>query len=127
YAEQLSGTAFTVSRAESRHSWLYRIRPTALQDAFEAFDGATGWTNTFGSGPVSPNRLRWNPLPLPEAPTDFLEGMQTWAGNGHCDDQAGVSINLYAANRSMAKRVFYNADAEMMFVPQQGALRLATE
>lgn len=127
YAEQLSGTAFTVSRAENRRSWLYRIRPTAMQGAFERFDGVTGWTNTFGNGPVTPNRLRWNPLDIPTAPTDFLEGMHTWAGNGHCDDQIGVSINLYAANRSMKNRVFYNADAEMMFVPQQGRLRLATE
>ncbi|WP_442593180.1 homogentisate 1,2-dioxygenase [Parapusillimonas sp. JC17] len=127
YAEQLSGTAFTVARAESRRSWLYRIRPTALQGAFERFDGIKGWTNTFGNGPVTPNRLRWNPLDIPTAPTDFLEGMHTWAGNGHCDDQIGVSINLYAANRSMKNRIFYNADAEMMFVPQQGRLRLATE
>src|SRR3546814_7767946 len=35
YAEQLSGTAFTVSRAESRRSWLYRIRPAALQKRSE--------------------------------------------------------------------------------------------
>ncbi|NYT80568.1 homogentisate 1,2-dioxygenase [Alcaligenaceae bacterium] len=127
YAEQLSGTAFTVARAENRRSWLYRIRPTALQGAFERFDGIKGWTNTFGNGPVTPNRLRWNPLDIPTAPTDFLEGMHTWAGNGHCDDQIGVSINLYAANRSMKNRIFYNADAEMMFVPQQGRVRLATE
>ncbi|MBB5215239.1 homogentisate 1,2-dioxygenase [Parapusillimonas granuli] len=127
YAEQLSGTAFTVARAENRRSWLYRIRPTALQGAFEPYAGVTGWTNTFGSGPVTPNRLRWNPLDIPTEPTDFLQGMHTWAGNGHCDDQVGVSINLYAANQSMKNRIFYNADAEMMFVPQQGRLRLATE
>src|SRR3546814_5142774 len=53
--------------------------------------------------------------------------MQTWAGNGHSDDQAGVSINLYAANRSMKNRYFYNADGEMLIVPQEGRLRLATE
>ncbi|MEB2398426.1 MAG: homogentisate 1,2-dioxygenase [Alcaligenaceae bacterium] len=127
YAEQLSGTAFTVARAENRRSWLYRIRPTALQGAFEPYAGISGWTNTFGSGPVTPNRLRWNPLDIPTEPTDFLQGMHTWAGNGHCDDQVGVSINLYAANQSMKNRIFYNADAEMMFVPQQGRLRLATE
>src|SRR3546814_7911030 len=53
YAEQLSGTAFTVSRAESRRSWLYRIRPAALQKAFEPFDGAGDWTSHYGNGPVT--------------------------------------------------------------------------
>lgn len=127
YAEQLSGTAFTVARAESRRSWLYRIRPTALQKAFEPYSGASSWTNRFSDGPVTPNRLRWNPLEVPTAPTDFIDGMSTWAGNGHCDDQIGVSINLYVANQSMKERVFYNADAEMLIVPQEGRLRLATE
>ncbi len=127
YAEQLSGTAFTVSRAENRRSWLYRIRPAALQNAFQPFDGIKHWSLQFGTGPVTPNRLRWDPLPMPKTSTDFLEGMTTWAGNGHCDDQVGVSINLYAANQSMTQRIFYNADAEMLIVPQQGRLRLATE
>ena len=30
----------------------------------------------------SPNRLRWDPLPLPRAPTDFVDGLVTLAGNG---------------------------------------------
>lgn len=127
YAEQLSGTAFTVSRAENRRSWLYRIRPTALQPAFQPYTGATGWLSDFGSTPVTPNRLRWNPQPMPEAATDFLDGVHTWAGNGNCNEQTGVAIHLYAANRSMQNRVFYNADGELMLVPQEGRLRLATE
>ncbi|NYT64180.1 homogentisate 1,2-dioxygenase [Alcaligenaceae bacterium] len=127
YAEQLSGTAFTVPRAEARRSWLYRIRPAALQNAFTPFNGAPSWLHQFGSGPVTPNRLRWNPLEIPSVPTDFIEGIRTWAGNGNSEDLSGVSINLYAANRSMTKRFFYNADAEMLIVPQLGRLRLATE
>ena len=127
YAEQLSGTAFTAPRAENRRSWLYRIRPAALQKAFEPYAGAQGWTNEFGQGPVTPNRLRWNPLPMPDQPTDFIDGVQTWAGHGSSDEQSGVSINLYAANQSMQTRFFYNADAEMLIVPQEGRLRLATE
>ena len=38
YAEQLSGTAFTVPRHESRRSWLYRIRPSALHPKFSRMD-----------------------------------------------------------------------------------------
>src|SRR3546814_8837184 len=120
YAEQLSGTAFTVDRAGNRHSWLYRIRPAAAdQQPFKPYLGASGWTNEFGHGPVSPNLLRWDPIPNPEHPADFVDGMHTWAGNGHCDEQAGVGINLYAANQSMQGRFFYNADAEMLIVPQR--------
>ncbi|NYT76334.1 homogentisate 1,2-dioxygenase [Alcaligenaceae bacterium] len=127
YAEQLTGTAFTMSRAENRRSWLYRIRPSAQQGAFEACNIAPSWTASFGSGPVTPNRLRWNPLPMPDAPTDFVSGMHTWAGNGHSEEQAGIGIQLYAANQSMTQRAFYNADAEMLVVPQQGRLRFVTE
>jgi len=66
-------------------------------------------------------------LPIPDAPTDFLEGVQTWGGNGGPDEQGGVAIHLYAANKSMQGRYFYNADGELLLVPQQGRLRLATE
>ncbi|XOT96721.1 homogentisate 1,2-dioxygenase, partial [Alcaligenes pakistanensis] len=62
YAEQLSGTAFTAPRAENRRSWLYRIRPSAKQGAFAAFEGASHWNEDFGQGPANPNRLRWSPL-----------------------------------------------------------------
>ena len=127
YAEQLSGTAFTSPRAENRRSWLYRIRPSARQGAFTAFEGAPRWTEDFGQGPANPNRLRWNPLPLPAGPTDFLAGVHTWAGNGGSSEQNGIGIHLYAINQSMGRRVFYNADAEMLFVPEQGRLRLVSE
>ncbi|MFP3457875.1 homogentisate 1,2-dioxygenase, partial [Psychrobacter sp. SIMBA_152] len=41
--------------------------------------------------------------------------------------QAGIGIHVYVANKSMDKRFFYNADGEMLFVPQQGELLLKTE
>ncbi|WP_140909382.1 homogentisate 1,2-dioxygenase [Cognatiluteimonas lumbrici] len=127
YAEQLSGTAFTAPRAENRRSWLYRIRPAAMHGAFSAFAGAPAFHNDFGSGPVTPDQLRWNPMPLPERPTDFVEGLFTMAGNGGPSAHAGVSIHVYAANRDMQGRFFYDADGELLLVPQQGRLRLHTE
>ncbi len=36
YAEQISGTAFTVPRHASRRSWLYRIRPAVVHGAVSA-------------------------------------------------------------------------------------------
>src|SRR6201996_3549896 len=126
YAEQISGTAFTAPRHSNRRSWLYRIRPAAMHHPFEAMpDGR--FHNRFHEVPANPNQLRWSPFALPTEPTDFVDGLFTVAGNGGAADQTGVGIHVYAANRSMKGRFFYNADGEMLIVPQQGRLRLATE
>ena len=53
--------------------------------------------------------------------------MRTVGGNGSPESQTGCSINWYVANRSMTDRFFYDADAELLIVPQQGRLRVATE
>ena len=126
YAEQLSGTAFTAPRAHNRRSWLYRIRPAAMHQPFERIDNGR-LLSRFDEVPTPPNQLRWDPLPLPERPTDFVDGLVTMAGNGGPAAQAGCGIHLYAANRSMDGRFFYDADGELLIVPQMGRLRLATE
>lgn len=121
YAEQLSGTAFTAPRAANRRSWLYRLRPSVLHRPFQPIDSGWWRSDPFDEVPPTPNQLRWDPLPIPEAPADFIEGMTTIAGNG------GLGIHLYTANRSMENRYFYNADGEMLIVPQLGRLRMLTE
>jgi homogentisate 1,2-dioxygenase len=126
YTEQLSGTAFTAPRHENRRSWLYRIRPAAMHGQFQPL-GEVSFHNRFDEQPATPNQLRWSALPMPGAPTDFVDGLYTMAGNGGPGEQAGVGIHVYAANRSMDDRFFYNADAEMLLVPQDGRLRVATE
>uniref|UniRef100_UPI003898E827 homogentisate 1,2-dioxygenase n=1 Tax=Myxococcus dinghuensis TaxID=2906761 RepID=UPI003898E827 len=126
YAEQLSGTAFTVARRESRRSWLYRLRPTASHPPFTAQpQGLLG--GAASEGPVTPNRLRWSPQPQPGAPTDFVEGLTTFAGNGDDASGSGIAIHLYAANRSMQDKVFFDSDGELLIVPQAGRLTLVTE
>ncbi|MEO8010898.1 MAG: homogentisate 1,2-dioxygenase, partial [Dokdonella sp.] len=126
YAEQISGTAFTAPRHLNRRSWMYRIRPSAMHAPFvRCADGRLH--NRFDEVPASPNQLRWDPLPMPTEPTDFIDGLVTWAGNGGADVQTGIAIHMYAANRSMSGRYFYNADGELLIVPQHGRLRLATE
>jgi homogentisate 1,2-dioxygenase len=77
-----------------------------------------------GGGAAQP--LRWAPLPLPTSPTDFLSGLVTLAACGDLRAQHGAAVHLYAANRSM-ERVFYDADGELLLVPQEGALTLFTE
>ena len=126
YTEQLSGTAFTAPRHQNRRSWLYRIRPAAMHAPFKLLDVAS-FHNRFDEVPATPNPLRWDPRPLPTEPTDFVEGLFTMAGNGGPEAQSGVGIHLYACNRSMQGRYFYNADAELLIVPQHGRLRIATE
>ena len=126
YAEQLSGTAFTAPRADNRRSWLYRIRPSATHLPFQRIaNGRLG--SDFNAVAAPPNQLRWNPLPLPVAPTDFIQGLVTMAGNGEPQAQLGAGIHLYAANQSMRERVFYNADGELLVLPQLGRHRFVTE
>ena len=127
YPEVLSGTAFTAPRAENQSTWLYRLRPTAMHRPFRRISNGLLRSGPFGEAEPSPNRLRWNPFPIPAKPADFLEGLFTLAGSGSPEAQAGIAVHLYRANRSMANRVFSNADGELMLVPQQGALALFTE
>lgn len=128
YAEQLSGSAFTAPRTENRHSWLYRIRPSAAHMAWRPYEReALLRTAPLAEGPIEPNRFRWDPLPFPEAPTDFVDGLITYGTNGDVGMGAGMGIHLYAANRSMEGRAFQNSDGELLLVPQHGRLRLTTE
>ena len=127
YAEKFSSTAFTVSRAGNRRTWLYRIRPSVVQGDFRRIDDGL-----LRSGPITevdspPNQLRWDPIPIPSAPTDFVQGLVTLAANGNLATQQGIGIHVYAANRSMMGRYFYNADGELLLVPQQGRLTVFTE
>ncbi len=126
YAEQLSGTAFTAPRAQNLRSWLYRIRPSVIHKPFKQIQNKCWQSAPFTDAAPTPNQLRWNPLPLPNAPTDFIEGMMTMAGNGDVSMQAGMAAHVYAANISMA-RFFYNADGELLIVPQEGELTIRTE
>jgi len=127
YAEQLSGSAFTMARAENRRSWLYRLRPSAEHPPYRRYEGAPLLAAARRDMPLPPNRMRWDPLPIPEAPTDLIDGMVTMMSNGDPEALEGVAVHVYRANRPMERRCFVNADGEMLFVPQQGRLTLATE
>jgi homogentisate 1,2-dioxygenase len=127
YAEQLTGSAFTAPRGVNRRSWLYRIRPAAMHAPFSRYQANALFTNAFNDTPTPPDQLRWNPLQMPETAVDFVDGITTYAGNGDPHAQSGTGIHLYACNASMSQRAFYNADAEMLIVLQQGRLRFCTE
>ncbi|HEX3660919.1 MAG TPA: homogentisate 1,2-dioxygenase [Acidobacteriaceae bacterium] len=127
YTEQLSGTAFTAPRAANRRTWTYRIRPSVTHKPFSEAGSGLFRSGPFNELPTPPNQMRWNPIPMPEKKTDFVDGIVTLGGSGDSALQVGAGVHLYAANASMKDRYFYNADGEMLIVPQQGKLTVHTE
>jgi len=127
YAEQLSGSAFTAPRAQSLRSWLYRLRPSAMHGTSRRIEAGLIRTAPDSAATPTPNRLRWGPWPMPAVPTDFVAGLATLATAGDARAQRGCAAHVYAVNRSMEGRVFQDADGELLIVPQEGALDLATE
>lgn len=127
YTEQLSGTPFTAPRHLNRRTWTYRIRPSVMHPPFRRADNRLVRSTPFHEVETTPSQLRWNPIPLPTTPTDWLDSLTTLAGNGDLSMHSGCAIHLYAANKSMTDRFFYSADGELLFVPQLGTLVLQTE
>ena len=130
YAELLSGTAFTAPRADNRRTWLYRRQPSVVVGGYTAHVQRFWKSGAKDGVATPPNPMRWAALPVPTASAqamDFVDGMRTMALNGDADAQIGMAAHVYLANQSMTNRVFVNADAEMLIVPQQGALTLVTE
>ena len=118
---------FTAPRHDNRRSWLYRMRPTADHRPFVPYGGAADFVAPLLSEPVAPNRLRWDPPADLPSDADFVDGLVAMLGNRHPGDLTGVAVHLYRASKSMARRLFMNADAEMLIIPQQGTLHLFTE
>ena len=130
YTEQVSGSAFTAARAQNRRTWMYRIRPSVVHEPYTPLKSRSRSllrSGPFDEEPTPPNQMRWDPVPMPTEPADFVDGLMTLGGNGDAALQDGVAIHLYAANRAMADRYFYNADGEMLVLPQQGRLAVWTE
>src|ERR1700690_697929 len=91
YAEQLSGTAFTAPRHANRRSWLYRIRPSVIHGPFCSLQ-RDPFAGQWPEAPLAPTQLRWDPLPLPTAATDFIDGLVPAAGNGSPQILLGCGI-----------------------------------
>ncbi|OCI90881.1 homogentisate 1,2-dioxygenase [Agrobacterium sp. 13-626] len=128
YAEQLSGSPFTAPRTTNERSWLYRIRPTVAHwSSFQKVE-ARHWLTAPGQEvelPIGP--LRWDPVPIPDGSLSFIEGIRTLTTAGDAGSSAGMGAHVYLITRSMEDEYFYNADGEMLLVPQEGSLRLCTE
>jgi homogentisate 1,2-dioxygenase len=71
--------------------------------------------------------MRWAPIAIPDEPCDFLSGLRTIATGGDVHLQLGMAAHVYVANRSMEDRYLYNADGELLLVPQENSIRVFTE
>ena len=128
YAEQLSGSPFTAPRTTNERSWLYRIRPTVAHwGRFRKADSRLWRTAPAHEVDMPLAPLRWDPIPIPSEPLSFIEGIHTITTAGDAGSQAGMGAHVFVATRSMENEYFYNADGEMLVVPQQGRLRFRTE
>ena len=127
YAELLSGSAFTAPRHSNLRSWLYRRQPSVLVGGYQPYAQPALKTGARDGVAAPPDPMRWQPSPMPDAPTDFIDGLRSMVVNGDADAQTGVAAHIYLVNRSMTERAFINADGEMLLVPQQGRLTITTE
>ncbi|MFT4115231.1 homogentisate 1,2-dioxygenase [Bradyrhizobium sp.] len=129
YAEQLSGTAFTAPRSANKRTWFYRIRPSVLHGrGFKLVDRALVRTAPCHDETTLPlGQMRWQPIPMPTEPTTFLSGLRTITTGGDANLQVGMASHVYLANQSMGDDYFYNADGELLIVPQENTIDVFTE
>ena len=129
YAEQLSGSPFTAPRGTNERSWLYRIRPSVRHTGrFKRVE-----LNHWKSAPnvddqeLPLRQLRWDPVPFPATPTNFIDGIRTITTAGDVNGQSGMAAHVFVATADMVDEQFFNADGELLIVPEQGRLHITTE
>ena len=129
YAEQLSGSPFTAPRGTNERSWLYRIRPSVRHTSRFTQIELPDWCTAPHLVPhgLPLGQLRWSPLPPPEQPTDFLRGVKTITTAGDALAQSGMAAHAYVFNQDMVDDYFFNADGELLLVPELGTLEIFTE
>ncbi len=129
YAEQLSGTSFTAPREANRRSWFYRICPSVLHARKFTRTNDTLWITAGWTLPEiqSIGQFRWSPISDPTERLTFISGVRTMTTAGNADGRTGMSANFYFITQSMVDEYFYNADGEILVVPQKGNLSFFTE
>ncbi|WP_424363642.1 homogentisate 1,2-dioxygenase [Methylocystis parvus] len=128
YAEQISGSAFTAPPPANRRSWLYRIRPSVLHARrFTPLD-LPYWKTAPYHVPEAPlGQLRWGPTPIPNEKLTFIEGVRTMTCSGDAEARTGMAAGVFVVTTDMVDDYFYDADGELLLLPQKGALLIDTE
>jgi homogentisate 1,2-dioxygenase len=130
YAEQLSGSAFTAPQVTNQRSWLYRIQPSVKHSRrYQRVDAGLIRTapDARNETDLPLGQLRWGPVAIPAGRLTFVTGVRTITTAGDVDTRTGMAAHLLLATASMEDEYFFNADGELLFVPQQGRLRFVTE
>lgn len=129
YAEQLSGSPFTAPRGTNERSWLYRIRPSVRHTSRFTTIDLPQWRSAPANhdAVLSLQQMRWSPTPIPKESTNFIQGIRSITTAGDVMTQAGMASHVYVANTDMEDDYFFNADGEMLIVPQQGSISVFTE
>ncbi len=122
--EQISGTAFTMERHKNLRSWLYRIHPSASHGEYEVFHQKHWQTKVSQSQNIPPSRMRWGKPAQPTEDMDFIQGVKTMVATF---EKPGGAVHQYHFNKPMGTGFFYNADGEMIFVPEKSSIELRTE
>lgn len=126
YSELITTTAFMSPREQNRHAYVFRIRPSVAQSRPQKITHPTLLTAPL-AGDVLPIPLRWSPIGVTGEPIDFVDSLATICGNGDARLQTGGAIHVFRANRSMHDRFFASHDGELLILPQEGAIIVATE
>jgi len=129
YAEQLSGSPFTAPRGTNERSWLYRMRPSVKHvGRFQEIE-VPHWKTAphIVKHGLPLGQLRWSPPEFPDGKFNFITGLRTMTTAGDVYTQTGMGAHLYFINESMVDDYFYNADGELLIVPQAGSIEIFTE
>ncbi|KAF2158854.1 hypothetical protein M409DRAFT_71414 [Zasmidium cellare ATCC 36951] len=125
YTERISGSSFVAARSENRHTWLYRIVPSAAHAPFECEPNSLQLPDE--KLLFTPTQMRWDPFDVNEK-ADWVHSMQLIAGAGEPSTRSGVAYHIFSAGQSMEPRsVYYSADGDLLVILQQGVLDIRTE
>jgi homogentisate 1,2-dioxygenase len=122
--EQISGSAFTRERHDNLRTWFYRIHPSTFHLSYEPYSQPLWVSGSERQEPTPPQQFRWGPLETPTRDCDFVDGVRSMVTT---QTDYGAMVHHYHLNQGMADRYFYNADGELMIIPEQGSLQLKTE
>jgi homogentisate 1,2-dioxygenase len=64
---------------------------------------------------------------MPNETTTFVSGIRTITTCGDANTQVGMGAGVFLINTSMDNDYFYNADGELLVVPQEGSVLFFTE
>lgn len=131
-AECVTGSPFCAPRATNLSIWFYRIHQSvATHSEFQPYPQPTLRGDFCCPGQLfTPEPVRWNAMPNTTDSAikkDFVDSLVTIAGTGNSFSVKGMAIHVFNCNKDMVNRSFYNADGDLLVIPETGALNIQTE